>query len=115
MRATTLKESDAGLDGLLAYCAGLAADQAIRDGAARGPVDYYLDPSRRGGGGRWLRHPGRGHAHGGDTPAEPVRIDVAEVLEQGALHLVQNRRRHHGLEPPVVEGGEQEVAGGDGD
>lgn len=51
MRATTLKASSAGLDGLLAYYAGLAADQAQRDGAARGPVDYYLDRSEPPG--RW--------------------------------------------------------------
>ncbi|MGH9153654.1 MAG: MobF family relaxase [Acidimicrobiales bacterium] len=51
MRATTLKASSAGLDGLLAYYAGLAT----RDGVARGPVDYYLDrnepPGRWRGGG----------------------------------------------------------------
>jgi hypothetical protein len=40
---------------------------------------------------------------------------VGEVLEQRALHLVQHRRRDRRLEQPVVEGGEQEVAGDDGD
>lgn len=51
MRATTLKASAAGLDGLLTYYAGLAAGHARRDGAARGPVDYYLDRSEPPG--RW--------------------------------------------------------------
>ncbi|MGH9180429.1 MAG: MobF family relaxase [Acidimicrobiales bacterium] len=45
MRATTLKASPASLGNLLAYYGGLADDQARRDGAARGPVDYYLDPA----------------------------------------------------------------------
>lgn len=40
---------------------------------------------------------------------------MTEVLEQGVLYLVQHRRRDDGLEQPVVEGGEQEVAGDDGD
>jgi hypothetical protein len=57
-RATTLKASPAGLDGVLAYYAGLADDQARPDGVARGPIDYYLDladpPGRWW---RWLRRP----------------------------------------------------------
>ncbi len=54
MRATTLKASAAGLDGLLAYYAGLANDKARRDGLARGPIDYYLDPAEPPG--RWWGH-----------------------------------------------------------
>ncbi len=57
MRVTTLKASPASLGGLLAYYGGLADDQAGRDGAARGPVDYYLDPAEPpvGGGDRAVR------------------------------------------------------------
>ncbi|MDP9020186.1 MAG: relaxase domain-containing protein [Actinomycetota bacterium] len=51
MRATTLKASPAALGGLIAYYAGLATDQARRDGVARGPIDYYLDPAEPPG--RW--------------------------------------------------------------
>lgn len=51
MRATTLKASPAALGGLLAYYAGLADDQACRDGVARGPIDYYLNPAEPPG--RW--------------------------------------------------------------
>ncbi len=57
MRATTLKVSPAALGGLIAYYAGLATDQARRDGIARGPIDYYLDPAEPPG--RWW---GRGCA-----------------------------------------------------
>ena len=54
MRATTLKASPASLGGMLAYYAGLADDQARRDGVGRGPVDYYLDPAEPPG--RWWGH-----------------------------------------------------------
>lgn len=54
MRATTLKASSAGLASLLAYYAGLADEQARRDGLARGPIDYYLDPAEPAG--RWWGH-----------------------------------------------------------
>jgi conjugative relaxase-like TrwC/TraI family protein len=52
MRVTTLKASTTagGLDGLLAYYAGLAEDRE-RPGRGRGPVDYYLDPNEPPG--RW--------------------------------------------------------------
>jgi len=52
MRVTTLKASTTagGLDGLLAYYAGLAEDRQ-RPGRGRGPVDYYLDPDEPPG--RW--------------------------------------------------------------
>jgi len=52
MRAhTTLKASSAGLAALVDYYAALAADQLRRDGAGRGPIDYYLDPAEPAG--RW--------------------------------------------------------------
>ena len=42
MRVTTIKARGHGVEAMVAYYAGLAADQASRDGACRGPVDYYL-------------------------------------------------------------------------
>jgi conjugative relaxase-like TrwC/TraI family protein len=51
MRAVTLKAAGAGVAQLVAYYEGLARDQVRRDGAARGPVDYYLDPCEPPG--RW--------------------------------------------------------------
>ena len=52
MRATTLKASTGDeLVRLVDYYAGLAEDQQRRDGLARGPVDYYLDPDEPPG--RW--------------------------------------------------------------
>lgn len=42
MRVTTIKAAGHGVEAMVAYYAGLAADQAKRDGACRGPVDYYL-------------------------------------------------------------------------
>ncbi|HVM06544.1 MAG TPA: MobF family relaxase [Acidimicrobiales bacterium] len=39
---TTIKAGAHGVEAMVAYYAGLAADQASRDGACRGPVDYYL-------------------------------------------------------------------------
>ncbi len=51
MRVTTLKVGKAGLAALIDYYAGLADDQLRRDGASRGPVDYYLDPNEPPG--RW--------------------------------------------------------------
>ncbi|MBI2168934.1 MAG: relaxase domain-containing protein [Actinobacteria bacterium] len=44
MRVTVLKAAGGGVDAMIAYYAGLAQDQQSRDGAGRGPVDYYLDP-----------------------------------------------------------------------
>jgi conjugative relaxase-like TrwC/TraI family protein len=51
MRAVTLKAAGDGVAQLIGYYAGLARDQLRRDGVARGPVDYYLDPSEPPG--RW--------------------------------------------------------------
>jgi conjugative relaxase-like TrwC/TraI family protein len=51
MRAVTLKAAAGGAAQLVAYYQGLARDQLHGDGAARGPVDYYLDPDEPPG--RW--------------------------------------------------------------
>ncbi len=52
MRCTTLKAPTAEhLGRLVSYYAGLAEDHQRRDGRARGPVDYYLDPDEPPG--RW--------------------------------------------------------------
>ena len=51
MRAVTLKAAGDRLALLIGYYEGLAQDQVRRDGAARGPVDYYLDPGEPPG--RW--------------------------------------------------------------
>lgn len=51
LRVKVLKAKGGGVDALLAYYAGLAQDQQARDGAGRGPVDYYLDPDEPPG--RW--------------------------------------------------------------
>jgi hypothetical protein len=51
MRAVTLKAAGDGVAQLIGYYAGLARDQLRRDGVARGPVDYYLDPAEPPG--RW--------------------------------------------------------------
>ncbi|MGH9165279.1 MAG: MobF family relaxase [Acidimicrobiales bacterium] len=48
---TTIKSRAYGVEATVEYYAGLAADQARRDGACRGPVDYYLDPAEPPG--RW--------------------------------------------------------------
>lgn len=70
MRATTLKASSAGLSALVDYYAGLAADQLQRDGAGRGPIDYYLDPAEPAG--RWWGQ-GRGALHlAGDVQPEQL-------------------------------------------
>ncbi len=52
MRCKTLKAPTAEhLGRLVGYYAGLAEDHQRRDGRARGPVDYYLDPAEPPG--RW--------------------------------------------------------------
>ncbi|CAN5718239.1 hypothetical protein BH20ACT1_BH20ACT1_05170 [soil metagenome] len=43
--------SAASLSALVDYYAGLATDQLHRNGADRGPIDYYLEPAGRGVGG----------------------------------------------------------------
>jgi conjugative relaxase-like TrwC/TraI family protein len=51
MRAVTLKAAGDAVAQLTGYYAGLAEDHLRRDGVARGPVDYYLDPAEPPG--RW--------------------------------------------------------------
>jgi conjugative relaxase-like TrwC/TraI family protein len=51
MRAVTLKAAGAAVAQLAGYYAGLAENHLRRDGVARGPVDYYLDPAEPPG--RW--------------------------------------------------------------
>jgi conjugative relaxase-like TrwC/TraI family protein len=50
MRVVTLKVAGDGVARLIGYYAGVARDQLHRDGTARGPVDYYLDPGEPPGG-----------------------------------------------------------------
>lgn len=76
MRATTLKASPADLGNLLAYYAGLADDQARRDGAGRGPIDYYLDPAEPAG--RWW-----GGGRGALGLADDVQPEELEALFRG--------------------------------
>lgn len=84
MRATTLKASPASVDGLLAYYAGLATDQAHRDGAARGPVDYYLDPAEPPG--RWTAHGRAALGLGEEVRAEELEaLPTARHPTTGAL------------------------------
>ena len=45
MRAVTLHAAGDAVGQLIGYYAGLARDQLRRDGVARGPLDYYLDPA----------------------------------------------------------------------
>ncbi|MBK5221725.1 MAG: relaxase domain-containing protein [Acidimicrobiia bacterium] len=72
---TTLKvKPSVGLDGLLAYYAGLAEDRQ-RAGRGRGPVDYYLDPDEPPG--RWR---GEGLAALG-LAGEVTGDDLRAVLE----------------------------------
>jgi conjugative relaxase-like TrwC/TraI family protein len=51
LRVTTLKAAGPKVAPLIDYYAGLAEDQQRRDGLARGPVDYYVDPEEPPG--RW--------------------------------------------------------------
>jgi conjugative relaxase-like TrwC/TraI family protein len=82
MRVTTLKAGGAGLEALIDYYAGLAADQLRRDGASRGPVDYYLDPNEPPG--RWW---GSGCA----------AVELAgEVQPEQLAALLQARHPGHG-------------------
>lgn len=72
MRVTTLKAgSDDDLAKLLDYYAGLAEDQLRRDGGARGPVDYYLDPDEPPG--RWWGEGCRAVGLAGGVTPEQLR------------------------------------------
>jgi conjugative relaxase-like TrwC/TraI family protein len=77
MRAVTLKAAGDAVAQLIGYYAGLARDQLGRDGVARGPVDYYLDPAEPPG--RWW---------GSGCPA--VGLD-GEVLPEQLQALLEGR------------------------
>jgi hypothetical protein len=85
----TLKAAGDRLALLIGYYEGLAQDQVRRDGAARGPVDYYLDPGEPPG--RWW---GSGWA--------AVGLD-GEVLPEQLQALLEGRHPATGatLGPPV--------------
>lgn len=53
--------------------------------------------------------------HACDAPQQPAGIEIRELLDQGALDLLEHRRRDDRLEEPKIEGGEQEVAANDRD
>ncbi len=89
MRVTTLKAGEAGLAALVDYYAGLAADQLRRDGASRGPVDYYLDPDEPPG--RWW---GQGCA-AIDLAGEVQPEQLAALLE--SRHPGDGRRLGRGF------------------
>lgn len=82
LRVTVLKAKGGGIDALLAYYAGLAQDQQSRDGAGRGPVDYYLDPDEPPG--RWwgAGRPGLG-LDGEVTPEQLSALLTARHPETG--------------------------------
>ncbi len=77
MRCTTLKAPSAEhLDRLVGYYAGLAEDHQRRDGRARGPVDYYLDPNEPPG--RWWGAGCAGVGLSGEDEADQLaRMPVA--------------------------------------
>ncbi|MDQ3147918.1 MAG: relaxase domain-containing protein, partial [Actinomycetota bacterium] len=72
---TTLKGAGQELARLVDYYVGLAEDQQRRDGARRGPVDYYLDPDEPPG--RWWGRGGPAVGLAGDV--EPDQL--ARLLE----------------------------------
>jgi conjugative relaxase-like TrwC/TraI family protein len=82
MRATTLKAGGTGVAALVDYYAGLAADQLQRDGASRGPIDYYLDPNEPAG--RWW---GRGRGAVGLA---------GDVQPEQLAAMLQSRHPGHG-------------------
>jgi hypothetical protein len=77
MRAVTLKAAGDGVAQLIGYYAGLARDRLRRDGVARGPVDYYLDPAEPPG--RW-----------GGSGLSAVGLD-GEVLPEQLQSLLEGR------------------------
>ena len=88
MRVTTIKSRAHGVEATVGYYAGLAADQARRDGACRGPVDYYLDPAEPPG--RWW---GEGReALGLGTEVTPEELEALLV----ARHPVSGERLGRG-------------------
>jgi conjugative relaxase-like TrwC/TraI family protein len=77
MRAVTLKAAGDGVARLIGYYAGLARDHQRRDGVARGPVDYYLDPAEPPG--RWC-----------GSGCEAVSLE-GEVLPEELQALLEGR------------------------
>ncbi len=75
MRVTSLKGAGEQLARVVDYYVGLAEDQQRRDGRARGPVDYYLDPDEPPG--RWWGRGGPAVGLAGDV--EPDQL--ARLLE----------------------------------
>ena len=65
MRVTVLKAAPGGVGGLVAYYAGRAKPGLGE--AARGPVDYYLDPEEPPG--RWWGQGRRAHGLDGEVAA----------------------------------------------
>lgn len=89
MRVTTIKAAAHGVEATVAYYAGLAADQASRDGACRGPVDYYLAADEPPG--RWW---GEGTAALG-LSAEVAPEEMEALLT--ARHPVSGKRLGRGF------------------
>ncbi|MGH3369522.1 MAG: MobF family relaxase [Nocardioidaceae bacterium] len=89
MRAKTIKAGRYGVAGVIGYYAGLAADQARRDGACRGPIDYYIDPAEPPG--RWW---GSGRAALG-LGAEVAPAELEAILV--ARHPVSDERLGKGF------------------
>ena len=85
MRATTLKASASALGGLVAYYAGLAADRERRDGLARGPIDYYLDPAEPAG--RWRGRGCEAMGVGGEVKSEQLAALLAARHPRTGMRL----------------------------
>src|SRR4051812_822280 len=65
---TTSKAAGGAAGGMVAYYSGLARDHRVRDGQARGPVDYYLDRDEPPG--RWWGRGANELGVGGEVQAE---------------------------------------------
>ena len=74
MRVTTLKAAGRRSARLIDYYAGLAEDRQRRDGLARGPVDYYLDPDEPPG--RWWGRAAMPSASTGEVEPDQLRADA---------------------------------------
>lgn len=80
LRVTTLKAAGPRVARLIDYYAGLAEDQQRRDGLARGPVDYYVDPDEP---------PGRWWGSGCDA------VGLEGEVEPGQLRRILDARHPH--------------------
>jgi conjugative relaxase-like TrwC/TraI family protein len=91
MRAVTLKAAGDAVAQLIGYYTGLARDQQRRDGGARGPVDYYLDPAEPPG--RWW---GSGRAAVGlDGEVLPEQLEALLEGRHPATGATLGRRFGH--------------------